>query len=72
MKKVAKILSTHTVGIVNLNVLLIINAVAEGFNSKIQTLKADAQGFCNFFIYRTKIIFFCGRLYLFHSTLENP
>jgi transposase len=42
----------------------ITNAVAEGFNSKIQNLKANARGFRNFRNYRTAILFFCGKLNL--------
>lgn len=40
------------------------NAAAEGFNSKIQALKSAARGFRNFNSYRTRILFFCGRLQL--------
>ncbi|MCX5685117.1 MAG: transposase, partial [Planctomycetota bacterium] len=34
----------------------------EGFNSKIQSIKSDARGFRNFANYRTRILFFCGKL----------
>jgi transposase len=40
----------------------ITNAVSEGFNSRIQSLKANARGFRNFDNYRTRILFFCGKL----------
>ena len=38
------------------------NAVTEGLNSKIQALKANARGFRSFANYRTRILFFCGKL----------
>jgi len=34
----------------------------EGFNSKIQAIKADARGARRFENYRTRILFFCGKL----------
>ena len=43
----------------------ITNAVSEGLNSKIQTLKANARGFRNFANYRTRILFYCGKLDLY-------
>lgn len=43
----------------------ITNAVTEGLNSKIQALKANARGFRSFFNYRTRILFFCGKLNLY-------
>jgi transposase len=36
--------------------------MTEGFNSKIQAIKADARGFRSFENYRTRILFFCGKL----------
>lgn len=38
------------------------NGTAEGFNSRIQSLKSAARGFRNFHNYRTRILFFCGKL----------
>ena len=43
----------------------ITNAATEGLNSKIQALKAAARGFRNFANYRTRILFFCGKLSLY-------
>ena len=43
----------------------ITNAVTEGLNSKIQSIKAAARGFRNFTNYRTRILFFCGKLNLY-------
>ena len=40
------------------------NGPAEGFNSRIQALKSAARGFRNFQNYRTRILFFCGKLQL--------
>jgi transposase len=40
----------------------ITNAVSEGLNSKIQSLKSAARGFRGFQNYRTRILFFCGKL----------
>jgi len=40
----------------------IINATTEGFNSVIQALKYAARGFRSFGNYRTRILFFCGKL----------
>jgi hypothetical protein len=38
------------------------NAVTEGLNSKIQALQSNARGFRSFANYRTRILFFCGKL----------
>jgi transposase len=38
------------------------NAVAEGFNSKIQSIKSNARGFRSFANFRLRILFYCGRL----------
>jgi transposase len=40
----------------------ITNAVSEGLNSKIQIVKASARGFHRFESYRTRILFYCGKL----------
>ena len=40
----------------------ITNATSEGFNSVIQALKYAARGFRSFGNYRTRILFYCGRL----------
>jgi len=72
MKKVAKMLANHLDGLLNFTLYPITNAVSEGFNSKIQSLKADARGFRNFLNYRVRILFFCGGLDLFPSTHEIP
>jgi transposase len=62
MKKVAKTLKAHLGGLLTYFKHRITNALTEGFNSKIQALKADARGFRRFENYRTRILFFCGKL----------
>ena len=37
-------------------------AFSEGFNSKMQSIKACARVFRNFQNYRTAILFYCGKL----------
>ncbi|QTN32222.1 transposase [Akkermansiaceae bacterium] len=43
---------------------LITNAISEGINYKIQAIKANARTLMNFKDYRTRILFFCGKLSL--------
>lgn len=62
LKKVALTLKEHLSGLLNYFVHPITNALTEGFNSKIQAIKADARGFRRFANYRTRILFFCGKL----------
>jgi len=40
----------------------ITNTMSQGFNSVIQALKYAAHGFRSFRNYRTRILFFCGKL----------
>ena len=42
----------------------ITNAMSEGFNSRIQSIKSSARGFHAFENYRTRILFHCGKLNL--------
>lgn len=60
--KVAKMLKRHLPGLLNFSRFPITNAVAEGFNSKIQAIKADARGFRSFLNYRSRVLFFCAKL----------
>jgi transposase len=62
IKKVARSLKTHLAALLNYFTWPITNAVTEGLNSKIQQLKAAARGFRSFANYRTRILFFCGKL----------
>jgi len=62
VKKVVKMLRRHETGLLNFSQHKISNACAEGFNSAIQLIKANARGFRNFTNYRTRILFHCGKL----------
>lgn len=62
MIRAAQMLKRHLPGLLNWYGSMITNAVSEGFNSKIQSLKANARGFRNFENYRMTILFFCGKL----------
>jgi transposase len=62
LKKVARMLQSHLSGLLNYFDHPITNAITEGFNSRIQALKASARGFRSFANYRTRILFFCGKL----------
>lgn len=62
LKKVARMLERHLDGLLNYFDHRITNAIAEGFNSRIQAIKAAARGFRSFKNYRTRILFFCGKL----------
>lgn len=52
----------HETGLLNYSEHRINNACAEEFNSAIQLIKANAQGFRNFINYRARILFHCGKL----------
>jgi transposase len=58
----AKTLKRHLAGLLTYIKHRITNAVAEGLNSKIQSIKANARGFRNFGNYRISILFHCGKL----------
>ena len=60
--KVAKMLKRRLKHILTWFKHPISNAAAEGFNSRIQSIKSAARGFRNFDNYRTRILFFCGKL----------
>jgi transposase len=60
----ARTLKRHLTGLLAYLQHRITNAVTEGLNSKIQTLKANARGFRNFEHYRISILFHCGKLEL--------
>jgi len=48
IKKTALTLKNHLLGLLNYFLHPITNAMSEGFNSKIQAIKADARGFRRF------------------------
>lgn len=60
----ARMIKRHLENIITYLRHPITNAVTEGLNSKIQALKANARGFRSFANYRTRILFFCGKLIL--------
>jgi transposase len=62
LKKVAKTLQAHLDGLLSYFTHRITNALTEGFNSKIQSIKSAARGFRSFPNYRARILFFCGKL----------
>jgi len=64
VKKVARMLSSRLDNILTWFRHPISNGTSEGFNSRIQAIKAAARGFRNFGNYRTRILFFCGKLSL--------
>ena len=64
MWKVVKMLWRHMKNILTYFDCFITNAVSEGLNSKIQSIKAMARGFRSFDNYRTTILFYYGKLKL--------
>lgn len=62
VRKAAETLKRHLESLLAYYDCFITNAIAEGFNSKIQSIKACARGFRNFQNYRTAILFYCGKL----------
>jgi transposase len=72
IKKVARSLKAHLSGLLNYFLYPITNAVTEGLNSKIQQLKSNARGFRSFSHYRTRILFFCGKLDLLPTAYQVP
>ena len=62
MKKVGRMLTDHLPEVLNYFRHRITNAVSEGLNSKIQSIKSMARGFRGFANYRIRILFFCGKL----------
>jgi transposase len=65
MAEVARLLKRHLENLLTYLRHHITNAVTEGLNSKIQSIKSAARGFRNFKNYRTRILFFCGKLNLY-------
>lgn len=65
MIDVAKLMKRHLPNILTYLHHRITNAMMEGFNSKIQSIKANARGYRNFANYRIAILFYCGKLNLY-------
>jgi transposase len=62
IKAKAQMIKNHLTNILTYFEHRISNAVAEGLNSKIQTVKANARGFRSFKSFRYSILFYCGHL----------
>jgi len=62
MIKVKDLMNRHKENLLNFFRHRTTNAVSEGLNSKIQLIKASARGFHSFESYRTRILFYCGKL----------
>jgi transposase len=60
--KVAKMFKRHLANILTYFRHRITNAMSEGFNSRIQSIKSQARGFRAFENFRTRILFYCGKL----------
>lgn len=60
--KVAKMLKKRLDNLLSYFRHGITNAMSEGFNSRIQTIKSNARGFRAFDNFRTRILFYCGKL----------
>ncbi|HOG88719.1 MAG TPA: ISL3 family transposase [Verrucomicrobiota bacterium] len=63
--EVAQMIKRHLENLLTYLKHRITNAVTEGLNSKIQSIKAAARGFRSFQNYRIRILFFCGKLNLY-------
>ena len=63
--KVAKMLKRHLPNVLSYSTHHIANALSEGLNSKIQTIKKMAYGFRNLEHFKTAIYFDCGGLQLY-------
>ena len=68
IKKVAVMLKKHLAGLLAYFRHRITNARNEGFNSRVQSIKSAARGFRSFDNYRTRILFYCGKLDLLPET----
>ena len=62
LEKAADLIGRHAAGILNYIFHRITNAASEGINSTIQSLKAAARGLPSFQNFRTRILFFLGKL----------
>lgn len=68
----AKTIHRHLQGVLNFFAHRITNAVSEGLNSKIGTIKKRAYGFRNRDHFKTAIYFHCGGLQLYPATHGIP
>lgn len=70
--KAAKLIWRHLPNVLTYFAYRITNAVSEGLNSKIQTIKKMAYGFRNTEHFKTAIYFHCGGLQLYPATHGIP
>jgi len=70
--KVARLIKRHLPNVLTYCTHPITNAVSEGLNSKIQTIKKRAYGFRNKEHFKTAIYFHCGGLQLYPATHGIP
>jgi transposase len=71
IKKVAKMIKRHVDNLLTYFRHPITNAMSEGFNSRIQSIKSQARGFRAFRNYRTRILFYCGKLNLLPNGMTH-
>ena len=69
--KVAKMLKRHLENTLTYFRHGITNAMSEGFNSRIQSIKSQARGFRAFENYRKRILFYCGKLDLLPAEVTH-
>jgi transposase len=72
VRDVARLLKRHLPNVMTYFAHRITNAVSEGLNSKIQTIKKRAYGFRNHEHFKTAIYFHCGGLKLYPATHSIP
>ena len=68
----ARLIQRHLANVMTFFAHRITNAVSEGLNSKIQTIKKMAYGFRNRDHFKTVIYFHCGGLDLYPATHTIP
>lgn len=71
MVNTAKMLKRHLPQILSYFREPVTNAISEGFNSRIQSIKSNARGFHAFENYRTRILFYCGKLDLIPAGISH-
>ena len=68
----ARMIQRHLPNVLTFFTHRVTNAVSEGLNSKIQTIKKMAYGFRNLAHFKTAIYFHCGGLQLYPVTHSIP
>ena len=68
VKEVARMLKDHLAGVLNFFRHRITNAVAEGLNTKVETIERMAYGFRNKEHFKIAVLFRCGGLSLYPAT----